>query len=78
MSTLSAQSLEFAGKITPSKLNHGATYSAYRQYRITYPQVGFSLPAQSLWKQECKYIQFPAIYATLYPNYTSTETLPGQ
>jgi hypothetical protein len=63
MSILSAQTHEYARKIASSKLYHEATYWAYWQYNIY--KVGFSLPAQSLSKQECKHIQSPAICATL-------------
>jgi hypothetical protein len=70
MSTLSAQSHEYSGKIASSKLYCEATYWAYRQYNIL-PKVRFSLPAQSLLKQECECIQFPAICVMHFNQNTS-------
>ncbi len=61
--TLRQQSLEFAARVSSSNLNREAAYWAYWQYYT--PKSGFPLPALTLTKKQCDYIQAPTVSAIL-------------
>jgi hypothetical protein len=60
---LRLKSAEFAQKIGSSPLSRQDAYLAYLLYFI--PQIGYSLPVMTFTRDECNFIQSPALRATL-------------
>jgi hypothetical protein len=60
---LRQQSMEYAQKIASSFLSRQDTYWAYLLYFL--PKIGYSLPVTTFTKDDCNYIQSPALCASL-------------